>query len=72
MTISTKDRIVLFDLSGVFFNEGLSEAVKKINKRFGIDESRVEKVLNGDFAKEYRTGLIEPQQLIKSNISLKT
>lgn len=54
--------IVVFDLSGVFFNEGLSVAVQTIAKKFNLDSADVEFVLNGDFAKEYRTGLITTEE----------
>ncbi len=58
---TNRNTVVLFDLSGVFFNEGLSVAVKEIRRKYGIESSKVEHVLNGAFAKEYRTGLIEPE-----------
>ena len=65
MTFTNKNSIVMFDLSGVFFNEGLKVAVKKISERFGLEPAKIEYVLNGDFAKEYRTGLVEPDEFWK-------
>ena len=53
--------IILFDLSGVFFNNGLKLAIKQVEERFGISEDIMKYVLNGEFAIEYRTGLIEPE-----------
>jgi len=54
--------IVVFDLSGVVFNNGLKIAVAKISKEFNLDSQIIEFVLNGSFAEKYRTGLIEPEE----------
>lgn len=54
--------ILVFDLSGVFFNDGLKVAVKKISDVFKLNPETVEFVLNGSFAQEYRTGLIETEE----------
>jgi putative hydrolase of the HAD superfamily len=50
--------VLIFDLSGVFFNDGLTSAVQKISQKYNLDPSLIESTLNGEFAKEYRTGLI--------------
>ncbi len=57
--------ILVFDLSGVFFNEGLKVAITKISTKYQLNPEAVEFVLNGSFAAEYRTGLIEPEQFWK-------
>ena len=49
--------ILVFDLSGVFFNDGLEVAVERISKRFNKEPKNVEFVLNGSLAEKYRTGL---------------
>ncbi len=54
--------ILVFDLSGVFFNDGLAEAVRRIHEKFGLDEQDVEDALNGPFAKEYRKGNEPPAE----------
>jgi len=54
--------ILVFDLSGVFFNNGLKIAVKKISDDFSLDSGTVEFVLNGSFAEKYRTGLDMPEE----------
>jgi len=59
------DMILVFDLSGVFFNEGLRVAVNKISKEFKLNPKTVEFVLNGSFAQEYRTGLIKTEEFWK-------
>ena len=57
--------ILVFDLSGVFFNEGLTVAVNKISKEFKLNPKTINFVLNGSFAQEYRTGLIESEEFWK-------
>jgi HAD superfamily hydrolase (TIGR01509 family) len=52
--------IVVFDLSGVFFNNGLKVAVQSISREFSLDPKTLEYVLNGDFAARYRKGLTQP------------
>jgi len=54
--------ILVFDLSGVFFNNGLKVSVEKISDEYNLDSETVEFVLNGSFAEKYRTGLIEPEE----------
>gem|GEM_PF-2638363 len=51
--------MLVFDLSGVFFNKGLKVAVERISKKYSLDPEKVRFVLNGSFAEEYRTGQIE-------------
>ena len=51
--------ILVFDLSGVFFNNGLKVAVKRISEEFNLNSKTVDFVLNGTFAEKYRTGLID-------------
>ncbi|MBI3034994.1 HAD family phosphatase [Candidatus Woesearchaeota archaeon] len=57
--------ILVFDLSGVFFNDGLKVAVKRISDEFKLNPEIVEFVLNGSFAQKYRTGLIETEEFWK-------
>ena len=52
---------LIFDLSGVFFNDGLKAAVGNISQKYKLNPKDVEFVLNGSFAEEYRTGLIPPE-----------
>ncbi len=54
--------ILVFDLSGVFLNNGLKVAVKKISEEFSLNPETVEFVLNGSFAEKYRTGLIDSEE----------
>lgn len=54
--------VIVFDLSGVFFNKGLKVAVQLIVEKFSLDPKDVEFVLNGDFAKEYRVGLVSSEE----------
>ena len=51
--------ILVFDLSGVFFNNGLKLAVERISEKYNLNPDTVRFVLNGSFAEEYRTGLIK-------------
>ena len=51
--------MLVFDLSGVFFNKGLKVAVERISNKYNLDPEKVRFILNGSFAEEYRTGLIE-------------
>ncbi len=53
--------IVAFDLSGVFFNNGMKVAVAGISSRHGLKPKDVEFVLDGSFARKYRTGLESPE-----------
>ncbi len=57
--------ILVFDLSGVFFNNGLKVAVKKISAEFKLNPETIEFVLNGSFAQEYRTGSIGTEDFWK-------
>ncbi|MBI2548407.1 HAD family phosphatase [Candidatus Woesearchaeota archaeon] len=57
--------ILVFDLSGVFFNDGLKIAVKRISDGFELNPETVEFVLNGSFAREYRIGLVETDEFWK-------
>ncbi|MFH1400401.1 MAG: HAD-IA family hydrolase [Nanoarchaeota archaeon] len=50
--------LIAFDLSGVFFNDGLTEAVRTISRTFNVEEEAVRFVLNGTFSTAYRTGTI--------------
>ena len=54
--------LLVFDLSGVFFNNGLKVAVKKISNDFNLDPKTVELVLNGSFAEKYRQGLVNSKE----------
>ncbi len=49
--------IVAFDLSGVFFNNGMRVAVAEISRAYSLNPKDVEFVLDGSFARKYRTGL---------------
>ncbi len=57
--------ILVFDLSGVFFNDGLKAAVKIISDKFKLNPKKVEFVLNGSFAQKYRTGLVTTKKFWK-------
>lgn len=59
-------KVVVFDLSGVFFNDGLKEAVQKISRKYGLNPKMIEFVLNGPFAKKYRTGRMKPNDFWKN------
>ena len=61
-----KDVILVFDLSGVFFNDGLKVSVEKISKEYGLSSEKVEFVLNGSFAEKYRTGFMTSIQFWKN------
>ncbi|MFH1591587.1 MAG: HAD-IA family hydrolase [archaeon] len=54
--------IVVFDMGGVFFNDGLEEVKTKANAAFGINPKEIDDALRGPFAKEYRIGEIEPEE----------
>ncbi len=56
--------ILIFDLSGVFFNDGLKAAIKNISKAYHLQPSEIERVLNGHFAADYRLGNIEPDEFL--------
>lgn len=58
--------ILVFDLSGVFFNNGLKVAIKKISDGLSLSPETVEFVLNGSFAEKYRTGLVESEYFWKN------
>ncbi|MBI2675798.1 MAG: HAD family phosphatase [Candidatus Aenigmarchaeota archaeon] len=53
--------IVAFDLSGVFFNNGMKIAVAEISRAYNLNPKDVEFVLDGSFARKYRTGLESPE-----------
>ncbi|MFH1294696.1 MAG: HAD family phosphatase [Candidatus Aenigmatarchaeota archaeon] len=58
--------IVVFDLSGVVFSNGLKTAVKKISEEFNLEPEIVEDVLNGQFSKKYRMGEVSSSEFWKS------
>ncbi len=54
--------ILVFDLSGVLFNNGLAEAIQRISSQYGLSKVDVEDMLNGQFAEQYRIGGVEPDE----------
>jgi putative hydrolase of the HAD superfamily len=52
---------IVFDISGVVFNQGMDVAVDRISKRFTLEPSHVREVLSGDFSNNYRNGLESPK-----------
>ncbi len=50
--------MIVFDLSGVFFNNGLKEAIRRISEEYQLEPKIIEFVLNGSFAEKYRIGTI--------------
>lgn len=53
---------VIFDLGGVYFNDGTRLAIDTIAARFGIDRQAVAGQLNGEAGAGYRTGRITADQ----------
>ena len=53
--------ILVTDLSGVFFNKGLTLSVEILSKKYNLDPKKVRFVLNGTFAEKYRTGLVDTE-----------
>ena len=51
--------MIVFDLSGVFFTNGLNIAVYQISQKHNLAPEKIRFVLNGSFAHEYRTGQIK-------------
>lgn len=57
---------IIFDLSGIIFNNGLEDSIKKIRTQFNIKEETAKFVLNGTFAEKYRKGLIKNEEFWRS------
>jgi len=57
---------VVFDIGGVLFTNGTAEAIKKISKRFGIDEQKVREILMGELGERYRRGEITREEFWES------
>lgn len=53
---------VIFDLGGVYFNDGTRLAIDTITARYGIDRPAVAGLLNGEAGAGYRTGRITVDQ----------
>ncbi len=51
---------IIFDLGGVYFNDGLRLATTRIASEYRIDMQDVAYVLNGKFAEKYRKGIVIP------------
>ncbi|MFZ2189681.1 MAG: HAD family phosphatase [Candidatus Magasanikiibacteriota bacterium] len=51
--------VIVFDLSGVFLNKGMKVAIKRISNKYNLEPEKIRFVLNGSFAEEYRSGLID-------------
>lgn len=65
---------IVFDLSGVFFNDGLTVAIKKISKKYNLDPDVVRFVLNGAFAERYRQGFMKDKTFwnnVRSHLKIK-
>ena len=53
---------IIFDLGGVYFNDGTRLAIDAIAARLGIDRQAVAGQLNGEAGAAYRTGRINVDQ----------
>ncbi|OYT34430.1 MAG: 30S ribosomal protein S3 [Candidatus Aenigmarchaeota archaeon ex4484_52] len=54
-----KKMIIVFDLGGVVFSNGLKIAIEKINEKYNIDKEIIESVLKGSFSQDYRKGTMK-------------
>jgi|Deesub1362B_J571_1020462.scaffolds.fasta_scaffold00070_71 putative hydrolase of the HAD superfamily len=57
---------IVFDIGGVLFTNGTEEAVRRISKKFKIDEKLVKEVFQGDLGEKYRKGKISREEFWKS------
>lgn len=57
--------MIVFDLSGVYFTNGMKKAAQSLNKEFGLSEKQVIEVLEGEFAADYREGKENPSDFWK-------
>jgi hypothetical protein len=56
--------IIVFDLSGVYFNNGKSEALDVLNKKFGIEIEKIDYYFYGGSAKKkYRISIQSDKDL---------
>ena len=51
-------KAIIFDLGGVLFTNGTKQFIEKISKRYGIEESKVKEVMDGDLGTQYREAKI--------------
>lgn len=58
---SIKSKVIVIDLSGVFFSDGRKIAIKRISKKYHRTKEEIDSIFYGPFSKNYRAGLIEPQ-----------
>ena len=54
--------MLIFDMSGVVFSNGLKTAIEKISKNYNLDPKAVKFVLDGSFSHDYRTGKIKEEE----------
>lgn len=52
--------VIVFDLGGVVLNKGSKLSIQRISDKFNLDPKTLEFVFHGFFSKEYRMGLISP------------
>lgn len=57
---------IVFDIGGVLFTNGTERAVKRIAKKFGVDESLVRGALLGELGESYRRGQISREEFWRS------
>ncbi len=54
--------VIMIDFGGVYFNNGTLVAVKKISKKFGINESRIKEALLGPARQKHGTGKLTSRE----------
>lgn len=57
---------IIFDLGGVYFNDGLKLVITRVAAEYRIDQQDVAFVLNGKFSEKYRKGIITPWEFWKN------
>ena len=60
-----KSMVIVFDLGGVFLNEGSKLAIQRISNKYNLDPEILGFVLHSSFSKEYRMGLISSEDFWK-------
>ena len=55
-------KAAIFDLGGVYFNNGTRVAIKKISEKYNLPEKRVSATLDTDLGSKYRTDEINADE----------
>ena len=58
--------ILVFDMSGVFLNKGMSVFVDSVSEKYNIEKNKIKSFFDGNESSSYRKGLIKDEDFWKN------